>query len=168
MGREIERKWLFPSLNDAVQNCRISEYYTYMQGYLSTEPEVRISCKQPAHSDENICKLTIKSVGNLDRIEVEKVLTSLEFLELLEVGNLTLDDLIHKDFIQVCCEGYDLTIGQVDKGLSTSFFYGEIEFPSVEDANEFKAPKWFGKEVTNDRNYKMVEYWKRTRKGETK
>ena len=30
----------------------------------------------------------------------------------------------------------------------------EIEFPTEEEANNFQAPEWLGKDVTNDKNYK--------------
>ena len=58
---------------------------------------------------------------------------------------------------------YELTLGRVDSGKDTEFCYGEIEFESKEEAESFKAPEWFGKEVTEDKNFKMSNYWKRTR-----
>ncbi|WP_315078608.1 hypothetical protein [uncultured Clostridium sp.] len=30
-------------------------------------------------------------------------------------------------------------------------------------AKKFTPPTWFGKDVTNDKSYKMKNYWKRTR-----
>lgn len=57
-----------------------------------------------------------------------------------------------------------MTLGKADIGRSTEFIYGEIEFNSVEEANDFSVPKWFEKEVTDDMNYKMANYWQITRK----
>ena len=48
-------------------------------------------------------------------------------------------------------------------GKCTEFFYGEIEFNSVEEADAFTAPDWFGEEVTSDPQYRMSNFWERTR-----
>ncbi|CBK73647.1 hypothetical protein CIY_07540 [Butyrivibrio fibrisolvens 16/4] len=29
----------------------------------------------------------------------------------------------------------------------------EVEFPTIEEANSFVPPEWFGEDVTNDKNY---------------
>ena len=36
--------------------------------------------------------------------------------------------------------------------------YMEIEFPTEEEANNFQAPEWLGKDVTNDKNYNNTAY----------
>ena len=44
------------------------------------------------------------------------------------------------------------------------FIYAEIEFSSEEDAKNFKLPDFLDwEEVTYDENYKMKNYWNRTR-----
>lgn len=165
---EIERKWLFDSPDIAKDKCELYERFSYLQGYISITPEIRISRKWSEGFQEYLYKLTIKSKDLLSRIEVEKALNSLEFLHLMTVGGFYLEDMITKTIYDYIYQGYHLTIGIVDEGQPTSFCYGEIEFSSEEEANAFIAPDWFGKEVTYDKSYKMSEYWKRTRLEENK
>lgn len=58
---------------------------------------------------------------------------------------------------------YELTVGVVDAGADHEFCYGEIEFLNEAEAKKFKAPEWFGRDVTDDPYFKMKNYWKRTR-----
>ena len=163
---EIERKWLFPSPNVAADKCTLYEKFEHLQGYISIDPEIRISRKYSGGFQDYFYKLTIKSKDFLSRVEVEKTLSMKEFIELMTVGGFSLDDMITKTIYDYLCLGHHLTIGIVDEGQPTSFCYGEIEFESQEEANAFIAPDWFGKEVTYDKSYKMSEYWRRTRLGE--
>ena len=70
---EIERKFLLKYLPE---NLESYEHHTIVQGYVNTEPVVRIR-----QYDENYI-LTIKSLGLMERIEIEKELTEKEFKEL--------------------------------------------------------------------------------------
>lgn len=160
---EIERKWLFNS-EKAPQDIEIMGEYFYGQAYLSIDPEVRIRRRLKAGEKEETYALCIKSKGNLERIEVQKDLTEKEFSELMIVGKLEEEDFIKKHFYRYKVGEYQLTLGRVDSGRSTEFCYGEIEFSSKDEAENFKAPDWFGREVTNDKNFKMCSYWQRTRK----
>ena len=81
----------------------------------------------------------------------------------MEVGNFSESDLINKFYYTIPINNYVLTVGMVDKDTINEFCYGEIEFKDEQEANNFIAPKWFGKEVTYDKSYKMKNYWKRTR-----
>lgn len=165
---EIERKWLFESPDVAKDKCTLYEEFEYIQGYISINPEIRISRKFSWFFPEYRFKLTIKSKDFLFRIEIEKDLSMKEFMELTTVGGFSLDDMITKSIYDYLCLGHHLTIGIVDEGKPTQFCYGEIEFSSVEEATNFVAPDWFGPDVTYDKRYKMSEYWKRTRLEENK
>lgn len=167
---EIERKWLFNE--NKIPKEKSPTITLYKQSYLSVEPEVRIRAKKvlanrdyPEH--DNICckpetyMLCIKGNGDISRIEVQKKLTEKEFKELMQVGNLTDERFVHKSHYTIPVGRYLLTVGVVDKGTQHEFWYGEIEFEDEESAKNFKAPDWFGEEVTNDSSYKMKNYWKR-------
>ena len=41
----------------------------------------------------------------------------------------------------------------VFEGHKKGLIMAEVEFPSVEEANSFVPPEWFGEDVTNDKNY---------------
>ena len=164
---EIERKWLF-DINKVP--TELSNTIThYKQAYLSVEPEVRIRSKSVESTIYDKCSettyaLCIKGNGKLSRHEIQKGITKDEFEELKEIGNIDSKMFIKKYYYTIPIgENFILTVGVVDKGTETEFCYGEIEFSSEEEALKFNPPEWFGKEVTNDLNYKMKNYWKRTR-----
>lgn len=163
-NKEIERKWLFdpetiPDDLECVGEC------LYEQAYLSIEPEFRIRKKQKINAEEcaTTYVLCIKSKGDLSRIEVQKNLTEREFKDLMLIGKLKEDDFIKKKPKSLIVEGHTLVVGLADIGRETAFWYGEIEFSSADIANKFKAPSWFGPEVTEEPEYKMANYWTRTR-----
>ncbi|EES50691.1 CYTH domain-containing protein [Clostridium botulinum] len=163
---EIERKWLF-NINEVPINLSSTITY-YTQGYISITPEVRLRSKVVENlithtTTDETYRLCIKGEGTLTRHEVQKDLTKEEYNALLEVGNLKLENLIQKHYYIIPIEKYNLTVGIVDEGTINEFCYGEIEFNSEEEAKNFNPPTWFGKDVTNDKSYKMKNYWKRTR-----
>ena len=163
---EIERKWLFNINEVPIELSSTITYYT--QGYLSRNPEVRVRSKAVENLITNLTtdktyRLCIKGEGTLTRHEIQKDLTKEEYEDLLEVGNLKSEDLIQKRYYTILVEKYMLTVGIVDEGSINEFCYGEIEFDCEEEAKNFNPPTWFGKDVTNDKSYKMKNYWKRTR-----
>lgn len=164
---EIERKWLFNINEVPIELSNTITYYN--QGYLSINAEVRIRNKMVKNKltdtiTDKTYRLCIKGEGNLTRHEIQKDLTREEYEALLEVGNLNSKDLIKKRYHTIKVEQYNLTVGIVDEGTINEFCYGEIEFDSEKLAKNFNPPAWFGKDVTNDKSYKMKNYWKRTRK----
>lgn len=158
---EIERKWLFSSPN-APEGVKLLRHEKYGQAYLSIEPEVRIRWRLILDEDPTY-RLCIKGKGTIIRHEVEKDLLRKEFEQLMEVGHLEFNDFIIKNTNFYDINGRILALGVTDIGRESAFMYGEIEFPTIEEANAFVAPDWFGKEVTNDPSYKMANYWARTR-----
>lgn len=163
---EIERKWLFDM--DKVPKNLSETVVDYKQGYLSVNPEVRIRSKVVKNLiTKNVSDMTfrlcIKGEGTLSRIEVQKPISGEEFNELMKVSCLSQDLLIKKHYYTIPVGNYKLTVGIIDEGTDTEFCYGEIEFPSEEEAKNFKAPEWFGRDITDNVSYKMKNYWSRTR-----
>ena len=155
---EIERKWHMkqePKLL-ALTHTRMS------QSYLSLTPEVRIRRYEDLmHGDPNRYDLTIKSEGTLAREEIIKDLTADEYRILLEMtGGLPPIVKDHKTFDW---QGHTLEYSVVDSERGGGFSYAEIEFPSVEEANVFTPPAWFGEETTQQQTYRMKTYWRDTR-----
>ena len=161
---EIERKWLF-DMESIPKTIPCIGEYLYEQAYLSTNPEVRIRKKQDLFNKSKVTTyvLCLKSKGSLSRIEVQKSVTKDEFEQLMEIGKLSSHDFIKKQPKRFVVDGHILTVGISDLDRPTKFCYGEIEFESELEANNFVPPDWFGKEVTDDQSYKMVNYWVRTR-----
>lgn len=140
---EIERKWLAGPLPDDVADragARIE------QGYLTTGadgPEVRIRRRGGDSS------LTVKGAGDLARTEVELPLSDERFEALwpLTEGRRVLKT-------RILAPLADGLTAEVDVYEDRALVVVEAEFKSVEEAREFAAPVWFGREVTDDPAYK--------------
>ena len=65
-------------------------------------------------------------------------------------------------------DGRRLEVSLVDEDLPTCFFYAEVEFDTVEQAQAYVPPADIGlqEEMTEDRGFSMSAYWKRTRLGD--
>lgn len=136
---EIERKFLIKDLPDLSKY----EYVEIEQGYLSTSPVVRIRKK----NDKYI--LTYKGSGLLAHEEIEAALTKESYEHLAE----KIDGyLITKRRYLIPLAPYTVEL-DVFAGHMEGLIMAEVEFPSVEEAEAFTAPAWFGQEVTNDRRY---------------
>ncbi|SEA95475.1 CYTH domain-containing protein [Pseudobutyrivibrio sp. ACV-2] len=136
---EIERKFLVKELPDLSKY----EYVDIEQGYLSTSPVVRIRKK----NDKYI--LTYKGSGLMAREEIEAALTKEAYEHLLE----KIDGYpITKRRYMIPFEGHTIELDVFD-GHMKDLIMAEVEFESVEAADAFVAPEWFGEDVTSDRRY---------------
>ena len=157
---EIERKWLLEQ--GVPEDLTLMDKYDIYQGYISTKPEVRIR-KNVYKDGLKTYMLEFKSDGKLKRTEVQIPIREQEFKQLLEVANIKEKELIHKKYRAYKYSDKVIEVSSVDEGTENHFIYAEIEFPTATAARGFKAPDWLGKEVTNEINYKMKNYWVRTR-----
>ncbi|QUO33516.1 CYTH domain-containing protein [Faecalicatena sp. Marseille-Q4148] len=138
---EIERKYLIHTLPENLENYphRIIE-----QGYLSTEPVVRIR----RDNDEYI--LTYKSKGLMVREEYNLPLTKDSYMHLREKIDGRL--IIKKRYLIPLAN--ELTIElDIFGGDLAPLMLAEVEFPDETSANSFTPPKWFGEDVTFSGEY---------------
>lgn len=148
---EIERKWIV-NVNDIPYDLNKADVYEIYQTYTNYSPEIRV--RAITHNNENSYSMTIKRYvddeSSLVREEIEFYITKDEYDSTIDKG---LDMTIHKTRYQMMIDGvmyaFDVFHDQLD-GLA----YVEIEFCCENDANAFKAPDWFGEDVTNNRSYK--------------
>jgi CYTH domain-containing protein len=155
---EIERKWRMLSEPElpARTHTRMS------QSYLSVTPELRIrKYEDMTGAKPTTYDLTIKSEGTLAREEIIKSLTAEEYKILLAM--IDGREPVVKDHKTFDYEGHVLEYSIVDPERDTGFSYAEIEFPTVEEANSFIAPEWFGEETTEQSTFRMKFYWQETR-----
>lgn len=139
---EIERKFLIKDMPDLSKALKAEHI---IQGYLCIDPVIRLR-----KSDDNYY-MTYKSKGLLKRVEYN-----------MELNKEAFDDLIKK------CEGkiinktrYEFSLSDGNYTAQCDIFEGEyrglnlveVEFDSEESANDFRAPDWFGEEVTYDGKY---------------
>lgn len=140
---EIERKFLIQSQR-LPENLQDFPFHQIEQGYLCTEPVVRIR----RQDDEYY--LTYKSKGLLSREEYNLPLTKEAYLHLKPKA----DGLVISKTRYLISEKDGLTI-ELDvfhneyKGL----LLAEVEFPSEEAANAYVPPEWFGEDVTLSSKY---------------
>lgn len=138
---EIERKYLIHTLPENLENYphRIIE-----QGYLSTEPVVRI------RRDNDDYILTYKSKGLMVREEYNLPLTKDSYMHLREKIDGRL--IIKKRYLIPLAN--ELTIElDIFGGDLAPLMLAEVEFPDETSANSFTPPKWFGEDVTFSGEY---------------
>lgn len=147
--KEIERKFLVkrvPCLDDKYVYKEIIEQY-----YLGDNPEIRIRRVRAVDvpEDDAVYYMTIKSEGNLVRDELEFQIYPSVYNQLKAQVR---DNKIVKTRCYLPC-GENIATLDIYHDVR-SLVTVEVEFESVDEANAFTPPEWFGKEVTNDWRYK--------------
>ncbi len=145
MHMEIERKFIPRQLPENLEQYPRHEIE---QGYLCTDPTVRIRKK------DNSYFLTYKSCGMLAHQEYEMPLTQEAYLHLRE----------KTDGFLITKHRYLIPLGKTQT-IELDIFHGrhegiilaEVEFASVEEADSFVPPYWFGEDVTFDSRYHNSE-----------
>ncbi|MDR3409752.1 MAG: CYTH domain-containing protein [Formivibrio sp.] len=140
MATEIERKFLLA--NDSWRG-KISQSTRIAQGYLATDPTVRVRIRGDAGY------LTIKSKSTEDgisRAEFEYSIPVADALELLKLCPAVMDKTRN-------LAEYAGFIWEIDEfhGENTGLVVAEIELPTVNTV--FDKPDWVGEEVTGDIRY---------------
>ena len=138
---EIERKFLVKELPD---NLDSYEQKRISQGYLCTNPVLRIR-----RSNEDYF-LTYKSHGLIAREEHEFGIPQEAFEHLLRKVDGTLIDKIR--YLIPLEDGH---VAELDifQGTLAPLRLVEVEFESLEDAENFVAPEWFGDDVSDSGKY---------------
>ena len=148
---EIERKWILkrvPTEFKLVRNSQVEQFY------VSINPEVRLR-HNPASSEP--FRITVKGEGTLSREEIETGVSEDFYNQLKDFVN---KPPIKKDYSIFNCGGYPLAVSIVDNG---AFIYAEIEFKTEEQARSYQLPIDDAVEVTEKSEYKMKNYWLKTR-----
>jgi len=141
---EIEKKYL---INEIDTGKLISPSFI-KQGYIAVDEdgtEVRIRQKGEKFY------LTVKSGGSLVRMEEEMEIDEEKFNNLWKFAE---NRSIIKNRYEISL-GNELT-GELDiyEGRLEGLKVIEVEFPNMETAESFKAPEWFGQDITEDKSYK--------------
>ncbi len=137
---EIERKYL---VKQVPENLASYPFHEIEQGYLCTEPVVRIR-----RQDEEYY-LTYKSKGLMIREEYNLPLTKDAYFHLREKID---GRLISKRRYLIPLDPYTIEL-DVFRSPKDDLILAEVEFPSEEEALTFTPPDWFGEDVTNSSLY---------------
>ena len=138
---EIERKYLVKDIPSDLSSY-VSKIIT--QGYLNTSPVIRIRRSNDKYY------MTYKGEGLMVREEYNLPLTKEAYEHLLpKIDGI----LISKTrYLIPLHQGLTAELDIFDGELSPLTLV-EVEFSSVEEANSFSAPEWFGEDVTNSGRY---------------
>ena len=138
---EIERKYLVRRLPDDLSKYEAKKI---AQGYLCTDPVVRIR-----RSNDNYY-MTYKGDGLMVREEYNLPLTREAYEHLLpKIDGL----LIAKTRYLIPLTDRLTAELDVFEGVLSALTLVEVEFDSVEEANAFVPPEWFGEDVTESDKY---------------
>lgn len=138
---EIERKYLIEKLPD---NLNTYPYRTLEQGYLCTNPVIRI------RKDNDKYELTYKSTGLMVREECNLPLNreAYEQMKTKTDGRL----IRKKRYMIPCNDTLTIELDIFEDDLAP-LLLAEVEFPDEETANSFTPPEWFGEDVTFSPQY---------------
>ncbi|MGE5208779.1 MAG: CYTH domain-containing protein [Alphaproteobacteria bacterium] len=145
-NREIERKFLVIWLPD---NLKESRNFVIEQGYLATESagrQVRLRKTGRATS------LTFKVGRGSHREEREIKLTPKQFAALWPG---TAGRRLRKVRYEIPWNNVLIEI-DIYRGRHAGLVVAEVEFPDRVSCRKFKAPWWFGREVTGEKRYSNV------------
>ncbi|MDD6156066.1 MAG: CYTH domain-containing protein [Lachnospiraceae bacterium] len=138
---EIERKFLVKTMPDNLDSYQSKQI---AQGYLNYSPVVRIR-----KSDDEYY-MTYKGSGLMAREEYNLPLTQEAFEHMLaKIDGL----LIEKTRYLIPLENGLTAELDIFHGTLAPLRMIEVEFQSVEEADSFVAPDWFGDDVTHSGKY---------------
>jgi CYTH domain-containing protein len=158
---EIERKFIVHNTPFSLDKL---PYKHLIQGYLSTDPEVRIRCE--GENSNKKYYLTVKSEGQVARQEYDTEITEKVYRELVckVLNNKSgLNNFIEKDryTFPLILQGRIAELDVYSKiGLQSTtsvlehLKVVEVEFKDRVEAKNFIIPEWFGAEVTNCSTFK--------------
>ena len=138
---EIERKFLIPVLPEKLETY---PHRRIEQAYLFTEPVVRIR-----RQDEDYI-LTYKSTGMIAREEYNLPLTKEAYEHLKEKADGIV--LSKTRYLLPLPDGLTIELDVFD-GTYEGLWLAEVEFESIEQAESFVPPVWFGEDVTYSGKY---------------
>ena len=139
MGKEIERKFKIKEIPDLSKY----PYKSLEQGYLNVNPVVRV------RKENDTYYLTYKGKGFLEREEYNLPLNEDSYNHLIKKTD---GRIISKKRYLIPYEKYTIEL-DIFEGELAPLVIAEVEFESVEEANSFIPPSWFGEDVTGDKNY---------------
>lgn len=138
---EIERKFLVRQVPEPLADYRKKKI---AQGYLCTAPVVRIR-----RSNDDYY-LTYKGGGMMAREEYNLPLDRESYEHLLPKTDGIV--IAKTRYLIPLNDGLTAELDIFEEALE-GLLLVEVEFSSIEEANAFIAPEWFGDDVTNDGRY---------------
>jgi len=142
MAKEIERKFLIAKSIP----WDMGQQKLIKQGYILIEEDKHLRIR----IIDNKAIIGLKYFGEQERDEYEYEIPLIDGLEILHKCSLKLEKI--RNTISPLDNGYVVDIDTYPNGLIVA----EVEFKSVEDANNFTLIDWFGEEITGKREYSNI------------
>ena len=139
MGKEIERKFKVKEIPD----LKRYDFKYIEQGYLNTNPVIRV------RKEDDKYYMTYKGKGHIEREEYNLPLNKESYDHLIVKSD---GIIITKKRYLIPYDKYTIELDVFEneyQGLTIA----EVEFESMEEANAFAPPEWFGEDVSKDKNY---------------
>ncbi|KAA9004748.1 CYTH domain-containing protein [Paenibacillus spiritus] len=159
MGQEIERKFLLPEypqrLIDEGQ-LRIESREAMEQTYLAIDgpQELRVRKITDRDTGETVYTHTFKNGLGISREEVEVSITAGIYKQMVDaVRAVPLLKERHTG------KWGDVTV-EIDLYSQLNLMVVEVEFGSLEEAESFQPPDWFGTDVSVEKKYSNKTVWK--------
>lgn len=147
MGVEIERKFIVTeSIAKDYYEKAMNGQYEYKkieQAYLTTNPVIRVRKSNDKYY------MTYKGKGFVEREEYNLPLTEEAYMTLREKAD---GNIISKTRVLIPYDRYTIELDIFDKPFE-KITIAEVEFETLDDANNFSKPDWFLEDVTEDRRY---------------
>ncbi|MDR0269289.1 CYTH domain-containing protein [Paenibacillus sp.] len=159
MALEIERKFLLPEYPAALiseQVIRIEKEQWIEQTYLAIheDQELRVRKIHDLTSKQLEYTHTFKKGHGIAREEVEYSISEGLYEQMITVHQAV--PLIKKRTTAVWGDH----VIEIDDYEQIQLLVLEVEFASVEEAESFVAPEWFGKDISTEKQYSNKKVWK--------
>lgn len=138
---EIERKWL---INTIPPDLEQYPHHIIEQGYLNTTPVVRV------RRQDELYVLTYKGGGMMAREEYNLPLDAESYQHLVAKADGHIISKVR--YIIPLDDGLKIELDHFSSPIK-DLYLAEIEFESVEQAEAYTPPAWFGRDVTYDPRY---------------
>ena len=139
MGKEIERKFKVREM----PNLSKYPYKNLEQGYLNTHPVVRV------RKEDDEYYMTYKGKGHIEREEYNLPLNKESYEHLIKKAD---GRIISKKRYLIPYDKYTIELDVFENDLAP-LVIAEVEFESMDEAEAFNPPEWFGEDVSKDKNY---------------
>lgn len=159
MALEIERKFLLPEYPQQLIHegqLKILTRHSIDQTYLAIDggQELRVRKITDLDSGEVTYTHTFKDGKGISREEIEYFISEGLYNQMIEAVKMIP---LVKERTTGIWNG--ITI-EIDVYTQLKLSVLEVEFDSLEEAESFDAPEWFGKDVSVERQYSNKTVWK--------
>lgn len=159
MALEIERKFLLPKYPEQLINTgelKIITRQSMDQTYLAIDgaQELRVRKITDLDSGEVTFTHTFKDGKGISREEIEYYISEGLYNQMIDAVKAVP---LLKERLTGLWNG---TTVEIDVYTQLELSVLEVEFDSLEEAERFNAPEWFGQDVSTERQYSNKTVWK--------